>query len=290
MQPGDDEASREASKKLRDTGEFLFDKSENGPRLHPIAFGSRACTEIESQFHSFTGEVCGGKYGIAQNRRFLWGAHFWWVCDCSAVKEVLDYTGDIPLIKRWAQELLGWHFTIIHRSNRMMRDVDSLTRRYGKTIATHIMVAQALHSRDKIHRPQAYSAEVFQSAISSKVQMVETPPLIFTTNNIQTAYINSWREHSSNANSPIPIFTSTVYNESSELATQELSISTTPILICKKSNIQSVTDNSSEARLISTANSLIQTILTINDVTASSTIWCRNASSACITWHEEIIQ
>ena len=32
------------------------------------------------------------------------------------------------MIKRCAQELLGYHFTVVHRMQRMMKDVDSLNR------------------------------------------------------------------------------------------------------------------------------------------------------------------
>ena len=50
--------------------------------------------------------------------------------------EILDYEGPIPMIGYWAQELLGYHFTVVHRSSRMMVDVDALSRRYGPLIAT----------------------------------------------------------------------------------------------------------------------------------------------------------
>ena len=49
------------------------------------------------------------------------------------------------MIGRWAQELLGYHFTVVHRSNRMMVDVDALSRRVGPLIATHCIVGNILH-------------------------------------------------------------------------------------------------------------------------------------------------
>ena len=148
MQPANDEESVAASKILLTTGECLFDLSKNGARLKPIAFGSRSCTLVEKSFHSFTGEAASGRWSIGQNRKYLWGCHFWWVCDCSAVKEVLEYSGSIPMVCRWAQELLGYQFTVVHRPNRMMVDVDSLTRRYGPLIAMHCMLSNILHRRD----------------------------------------------------------------------------------------------------------------------------------------------
>ena len=30
---------------------------------------------------------------------------FYWICDCSAVKEILEYEGSNPQLRRWRQEL-----------------------------------------------------------------------------------------------------------------------------------------------------------------------------------------
>ena len=63
-----------------------------------------------------------------KNRRFLWGCFFYWICDCFAVKEIIKYHRCISMVQRWAQELLGYTFSIVHRPNRMMCDVDALSR------------------------------------------------------------------------------------------------------------------------------------------------------------------
>ena len=101
MQPANNNESQAASKKLLALGECLFDLSKHGARLKPIAFGSRSCTLVERHFHSFTGEAASGRWSIEKNRKYLWGSHFWWICDCSSVKEVLEYNGTIPLVCRW---------------------------------------------------------------------------------------------------------------------------------------------------------------------------------------------
>ena len=64
------------------------------------------------------------------------------------------------MICRWAQELLGYHLTILHRSARMMIDVDGLTRRFGRIIATHLTVAALLHKIDTIKQPLAYEQDM----------------------------------------------------------------------------------------------------------------------------------
>ena len=75
------------------------------------------------------------------------------------------------MISRWAQELLGYHFTVIHRPARMMRDVDGLTRRFGPLIAHHIMIASILAARDRLNRPSAYDSVAFTT--NTKASMSE---------------------------------------------------------------------------------------------------------------------
>ena len=155
-------------------GECLFYLSKNGARLKPIAFGSRSCTSVEKSFHYFTGESASGGWSIGQDRRYLWGCHFWWICDCSAIKEVLEHNGTIPMVCRWVQELLYYQFTVVHRFNGMMIDVDSLTQFYGPFIAIHCMVSTILHRRDITAKPSAYNCSISFDSATAKL-----PPPIF---------------------------------------------------------------------------------------------------------------
>ena len=174
MQPADDDASRAALETLRTTGVVEFDTLMSGGRLQPVRFGSRRCSDRESHFHSFTGEIAAFRWAIAILRVYLWGIHFYWICDCSAVKEVVEYTGDIHQVRRWSQELLGYCFTCIHRPSRMMRDVDALTR--GRHIdgpetsissvglfVDYSKTAIELRDQDILARPLAYQANTFHS-------------------------------------------------------------------------------------------------------------------------------
>ena len=62
------------------------------------------------------------------------------------------------MVCQWAQELLGYHFTIVHRINKMMVNVDDLTWRFGHLISHHISIAPLLNYRDRAKRPRAYTA------------------------------------------------------------------------------------------------------------------------------------
>ena len=61
MQPAGDTDSTKTTKLLLETGEYLFDLCKDGPRLQPVQFGSRSCTEFERKYHSFVGEAATGR-------------------------------------------------------------------------------------------------------------------------------------------------------------------------------------------------------------------------------------
>ena len=44
---------------------------------------------------------------------------------------MLEYDGNITTLCRWAQEILEYQFTVIHRPYRMMANVYALTRCFG---------------------------------------------------------------------------------------------------------------------------------------------------------------
>ena len=130
-------------------------------RLRPVRFGSCRCSEREQHFHSFVGEAITGWWAIGQNKKYISGAHFYWMCDCSSLKELFDYSGDIHQICRIAQELLGYNFTFVHRPARMMRDVDSLNRVYDPLIGQYEIGVADRANADRAARPSPYNAANF---------------------------------------------------------------------------------------------------------------------------------
>ena len=96
MQPDHSEASKEALLLLTTTGVCKFDLAMKGAWLRPIRFGSRAYTDREVHFHSFVGETGCGRWAISSNKKFLWGAEFYWLCDWAGIKDCLLYTSPSP--------------------------------------------------------------------------------------------------------------------------------------------------------------------------------------------------
>ena len=75
------------------------------------------------------------------------------MCDYKAVNDVVEYTGSIPMVKRWYQKILRYHFTVIHRSENMMGDVNALTRRFGENCSVYFCVENILPDKDELKRP-----------------------------------------------------------------------------------------------------------------------------------------
>jgi hypothetical protein len=161
MQPADDPSSRKTHLILEAGGPNTFDELMTGARLRPVRFGSRRCTDRERHFHSFVGEAVTGRWAIGQCRRYLWGGHFYWLCDCNSLKELLDYTGNIHQICCIAQELLGYFFTFVHRPARMMRDVDGLNRFYDPLIREYEERRETARLDNQRQHPNVYVSALF---------------------------------------------------------------------------------------------------------------------------------
>ena len=174
MQPDSSPESQAALAHLDSTGEFLFDSSLGGPRLRPVFFQSRRCTEKESHFHSYVGESAAGRWAIGKFRSYLWGAKFYWITDCSAVKALVEYDGSNHMLQRWAQDLLGYDFEVVHRSERMMRDVDALSRLHHPLVAKYMATAVALRA-ESFDRNPALFCPVDLSELDSKLSPADPP-------------------------------------------------------------------------------------------------------------------
>ena len=65
------------------------------------------------------------------------------------------------MIYCWDQELLGYHYLIVHQSNKMLKDFNALNRRFGKLISKYCIMASILYSTDKQQRLDAYEESFF---------------------------------------------------------------------------------------------------------------------------------
>ena len=270
MQPASDKVSLDAAKKMGTTNECLFDLTKQGPRLQPIAYGSRSCTDMEKHFHSFVGEIGCGRWAFAQNKRYLWGAHFYWICDCSAVKEVLEYKGTIHMVCRWSQEMLGYNFTVVHRESRMMEDVDALSRIYDSDTATHCMIASSLKAQDSTIRPDAYDRLKFRkkpTRLKASIPITESMVPVLTESNIKTWYLGSLAIQHGVKEQPAHSFM---------ITTTPLSFAD-PIDPTGPSNAadRPINTQTPATSIESVVNTTSVNIISVDDITDSTIIWSR---------------
>ncbi len=188
------------------------------------------------------------------------------MCDCSAVREVLEYEGSISYICRWSQELLGYHFACIHRNNRMMVDVDSLTHRFGKSIATYLAVAYLLHNSDREARPTAYDKDTFCDTMLKKLPHGQSPLHIITESCIQHVCLYQAEAPPSSSPRDIPC-----------LVTAPLQLVAPPIQSSPSSTDQSM--SSFEA-----SHNLSLSALVIDDCLSQCSSWFSNFNAATHFW------
>jgi hypothetical protein len=94
------------------------------------------------------------------------------MCDFDAIKSLVDYEGSIKQLKRWEQELLGYNFTVLHRSCKFMRDVDALNRQYSNPLIAQYM---------------AKSATLHQESLQSHLESYAFPSLRYLTHKMAAA-------------------------------------------------------------------------------------------------------
>ena len=62
------------------------------------------------------------------------------------------------MIYLWAQELLVYNLTVIHRKYRMMDNFDALTFRFEPLIAKHLATVDILRYGYQLYLPKSYVA------------------------------------------------------------------------------------------------------------------------------------
>ena len=160
-----------------------FDTKMKEARLRPIKFLSCRCLECKQHYHSFVGEASAGQWVMGICQKYHVGQHFFWLCDCSAMKEILEHTGNIHQVRRWSPELLGYHFTILHQPARMMQEVNTLSWFYNPLIDSYNINASQLWLEDCMQRPYAYCKLLFPTFTLNVLKYnPKSDPIINSTN------------------------------------------------------------------------------------------------------------
>ena len=106
----------------------------------------------------------------------------------------MEYTGNTAIVACWTQELLGYHFSMIHRPARMMTDVDGLTRRVDTLSSQYAHIALLLSNVDHQKRTPAYTNSIIgcDQAANIVIDDSNSANLVpILTNSAITRYIGS---------------------------------------------------------------------------------------------------
>ena len=109
----------------------------------------------------------------------LWGNRFYCLCYCSAIKKILQYYINIPMIFCWSQEIFGYHINVIHIPDCMMSCDDACTCRFWITASLTFIN----HQYDQIERTITTPKGIFFRSFSN-LQYFNNP--IYTRH--QTSY------------------------------------------------------------------------------------------------------
>jgi hypothetical protein len=124
LQPGNDDASIQASQDYWEGKGFSFMTTESSATIHPICFGARKCRGNKVWLHSHMGQCFAGDYAIKKMQHYVFGQQFVWVTECYAIKFLLSYEGGNPAILCLQMRLMCWDMDIIHRPDSELVDAD----------------------------------------------------------------------------------------------------------------------------------------------------------------------
>ena len=198
--------------------------------------------------------------------------------DRATVKEIFEYEGNISQICRWAQKILGYQFTIVYRSYKMIMNVDALFRRFGPLIALHCSIANIFHGMDIKNRPDAYDEHTFMRDGQTKVKIRESDNKIILPTIIKSIVNNEKYVPCTEDRAIIHLSPSLI-------------ISSFPVLVTSTHQPVNTRDSSKETlfRILAIQESLSINCLCIDDICESLFEWCKNNESRNIQWNTSSI-
>lgn len=106
-------------------GAILLQKQKTD-NLAPIAYYSKATSEIENKYHSYELETLAIVKAIERFHVYLRGIHFRIVTDCNSLVMAMKKININPKIARWSLALQNYKFELVHRTSDKMVHVDCL--------------------------------------------------------------------------------------------------------------------------------------------------------------------
>ena len=101
-------------------GTILAQKDPETNKFRPVAYASRACTEIEKRYSQIERECLAATWGVEKNQHYLIGGKFDLITDHQPLVTLLNNpVKSAPLrIERMRVKLMGFDFTVKHRPGK----------------------------------------------------------------------------------------------------------------------------------------------------------------------------
>lgn len=126
----------------------MLGQLDSSGKEHVIAFGGRSLSPCERKWSTSEQEMLAILEGIRAYRIYLSDKKFTIYTDHKALKYVMDQKRSTGRLARWAMEIQGYQFEIIHKPGKSNQVADALSRR---------------HYEDEMHDPTIASIIANQS-------------------------------------------------------------------------------------------------------------------------------
>ena len=108
---------------------FVLGQLDDDNKEHVIAFGGRSLSPCEKKWSTSEQEMLAVLEGIRAYRIYLSDKKFTIYTDHKALKYVMDQKRSTGRLARWAMEIQGYQFDMIHRPGKNNEVADALSRR-----------------------------------------------------------------------------------------------------------------------------------------------------------------
>lgn len=108
---------------------YVLGQLDDKGKEHVIAYGGRSLTNAERKWSTSEQEMLAVLEGIRSYRIYLSDKKFTIHTDHKALKYVMDQKRATGRLARWAMEIQGYQFDIIHRPGKHNEVADALSRR-----------------------------------------------------------------------------------------------------------------------------------------------------------------
>ena len=95
------------------------------------------------------------------------------------MSKIFEYDDDIYMVSRWIQDIIGYHFSILHRPDRMIIDINSFALIFGNLTTQCVQIETLLSNYDIHARSEAHTDNFKDLKHATKTPVSpDSPPVL----------------------------------------------------------------------------------------------------------------